>query len=111
MSRIINMLRVNTYPIRTWAARRKHTKLRKQRQVYPVTNIALNEDRRSVTGTNYSADEDEDVKLLKTAELGRPTLPKGTKLITFPIGHSIPTTHSDPTSQTEGQSAAGGTNG
>nr|SVE73508.1 EOG090X04U5 [Daphnia atkinsoni] len=94
---------------KTWAARRKHTKMRKQRQVYPLSNPALNEDRSSMTGTNHSPDEDEDDRLSKNAELGRPTLPKGTKLITFPIGHSIPTTNNDPT-QTDGQGAAGGNN-
>lgn len=99
----------NANLIRTWAARRKHTKMRKQRQVYPLSNPALNEDRRSVTGNNHSPDEDEDDRLSKNAELGRPTLPKGTKLITFPIGHSIPTTNNDPT-QTEGRVAAGGNN-
>nr|SVE84210.1 EOG090X04U5 [Daphnia pulex] len=96
---------------KTWAARRKHTKLRKQRQIYPQSGLSLNEDKKQVIGSSQSPVEDDDAKLSQTAELGRPTLPKGTKLITFPIGHSIPATHNDPTSQSEGQGAAGGANG
>nr|SVE75076.1 EOG090X04U5 [Daphnia dolichocephala] len=96
---------------KTWAARRKHTKLRKQRQVYPLSVPVSNEDGKSLTGADLSPDEDGEIKTSKTTELGRPTLPKGTKLITFPVGHSIPTNHSDPTSQSEGQGATGGANG
>lgn len=59
-----------------------------------------------MTGIKQDSHEDEDGKMSKT-ELGRPTLPKGTKLITFPIGHSVPSTNNDHTSQTEGQSAVG----
>lgn len=99
------------YLFRTWAARRKHTKLRKQRQTYPQSVLSLIEDKKQVAGKSQSPVEDDDAKVSQHAELGRPTLPKGTKLITFPIGHSIPVTNNDPTSQSEGQGTAGGVNG
>lgn len=94
---------------RTWAARRKHTKLRKQRQAYPLSAVcpAFNEGGIPTTGSNQDSYETDDANMSKT-ELGRPTLPKGTKLITFPIGHSVPSTQADSTSQVESHNAMSG---
>nr|CAG4650917.1 EOG090X04U5 [Simocephalus serrulatus]SVE94191.1 EOG090X04U5 [Simocephalus serrulatus] len=107
-SNLFHFKTVRLMRFKTWAARRKHTKLRKQRQTYPISTPApgLSSDGLSMTGIKQDPHEDEDGKMSKT-ELGRPTLPKGTKLITFPIGHSVPSSNNDPTSQTEGQSAVG----
>lgn len=72
----------------------------------PVTAPGANEDGASFMGLSQPFVEGDNAEPIKT-ELGRPTLPKGTKLITFPIGHSAQSTASDVTSHTEGQSAVG----
>nr|CAG4636952.1 EOG090X04U5 [Ceriodaphnia reticulata]SVE72889.1 EOG090X04U5 [Ceriodaphnia reticulata] len=111
-AKLFHFKTVRLMRFKTWAARRKHTKLRKQRQAYPssIPVLGLNGGGPPATATSGSPQEDDDTKLSKT-ELGRPTLPKGTKLITFPIGHSVPSSHADATSQNEGQGAAGGAAG
>nr|CAG4641636.1 EOG090X04U5 [Eurycercus lamellatus] len=79
-SKLFHFKTVRLMRFKTWAARRKHTKLRKQRQAYPTSR--------------------------PTTELGRPTLPRGTKLITFPIGHPSSSTNSN--GHTSTASAPGG---
>lgn len=96
---------------RTWAARRKHTKLRKQRQAYPALSFegessGFNGDGSVKAAIEENSPEDGESRVL-TSELGRPTLPKGTKLITFPIGHSV-SSHLDSNVKTDGQNSVSG---
>nr|CAG4634740.1 EOG090X04U5 [Alona affinis] len=81
-SKLFRFKTVRLMRFKTWAARRKHTKLRKQRLAgYPVHS---NPSTCPVAITMLGAESE----TFSETELGRPTLPFGTKLITFPIGHS-----------------------
>lgn len=81
--------------------------MRKQRQAYPlalVERASSGQDEDEVEGDRK---EDNESKV-SGSELGRPTLPKGTKLITFPIGHSGPSNHTDSNSKVEGHGQSNG---
>ena len=88
--------------IRTWAARRKHTKMRKQRQSFMTCSSPAAEEVGSTNDTGLNQE--------CSTEIGRPTLPKGTKLITFPVGHTLSSTQtsSEPGSQAESQGVSSG---
>ena len=73
-----------SFNCRTWAARRKHTKQRKQRQAFMSCHLTTSTNNSSSKSEDQK-NEDDPSKPTQETELGRPTLPKGTKLITFPI--------------------------
>nr|CAG4644734.1 EOG090X04U5 [Leptodora kindtii] len=86
-SKLFRFKTVRLMRFRTWAARRKHTKQRKQRQAF----ISC----KSVPGSSDTGNNNQVV-----------TLPKGTKLITFPIGNVV--TSAASTTTRSGNDEAGG---
>nr|CAG4643157.1 EOG090X04U5 [Ilyocryptus agilis] len=90
-AKLFHFKTVRLMRFKTWAARRKHTKLRKQRNAFPgaftpfgLEGEAEGADNESIQGIDEQ--EEESSTNRQTTDVGRPTLPKGTKLITFPIG-------------------------
>ena len=75
--------------------------MRKQRQAYPLALVERASSGQDEDEAEGDRKEDNESKV-SGSELGRPTLPKGTKLITFPIGHSGPSNHTDSNSKVEG---------
>jgi len=78
-SKLFHFKTVRLMRFKTWAARRKHTKMRKQRHnefsMCPVSLGDVEQER---------SPENDD----QSQGIGRPTLPNGTNLITVPIGNA-----------------------
>jgi len=101
-SKLFHFKTVRLMRFKTWAARRKHTKLRKQRQTFPMCPAMGVEDE--------NGEEDGE----QCEGIGRPTLPNGTNLITVPIGghsHGLVTQEVASPAESQGSSTAAASSG